>query len=152
MAVLYPLSPDAEAAIEKHGAVLAGCRDSLRDYLRRRVPPSRQSGYVHSVAGKINGLGFNWLGVPMEKRAGLVSAALNELSATDETGYKSPVGDPRNFGQKLQILVQNEVQPRQQLKATGSDDAKPWRGKQEKGPQDGQVYEPPKRWNGEFNG
>jgi hypothetical protein len=131
---LHPISPDAESAIEKLGETLHGCRDSLKDYLRRRVSPPRQSSFVHDVAGKINGLGFAWRTdtgavVPMSERAGLMSAAINELAATDEKGgYKYPPGDPRNLRTKLGILTAQWGKSRASPKATGTD-GRPPRGK-----------------------
>lgn len=119
---LWPLSPEAEAAIERHAKLLTGCRDALRDYLRRRVTPPRQSAYVNDIAGKINGLGFNWKGLAAESRPGLVAASLNELAATDEASqYKNPAGDPRNLRTKLGIMVDGANGWGGRRQATGSD-------------------------------
>lgn len=119
---LWPLSPEAEAAIERHATLLTGCRDALRDYLRRRVPSPRQSAYVNDIAAKINGLGFNWKGLAAESRPGLVAASLNELAATDEASqYKNPAGDPRNLRTKLGIMVDGANGWGGRRQAAGSD-------------------------------
>lgn len=146
MVPLYPIAPDAETAIERHADVLTGCRDSLRDYLRRRVAPPRQSSYVHDIAGKINGLGFQWHGTPLAERSKMVSAALNELAATEEsTEYKYPPGDPRNLRTKLSILVTGGFRSKQ----TGTNGGKRHGGKRDL-PPDAQPYTPTDTWSGEF--
>lgn len=129
---LLVVSAETDAAIEQHAERLAGCRGALRDYLRKRVHPDRQTSYVHDVAGKLGGLGFTWRNqdgrpVPKDEWPGLFAAALNELAATDEeTEYRYPPGDPRNVRTKLGILVgQWGREPRKQQQATGTDGRPP---------------------------
>jgi hypothetical protein len=105
------LAPKAAATIERYGELLSGCRGAIRDYLIDVVPLEKQSAWVDDIASKINGLGFNWLGVPMAARSGLVAAAVNELRASGEQGMKRRPGDPLNVRTKLNVLVQNHVSP-----------------------------------------
>jgi len=108
--VRFPvIVPEAEAALEQHDRLLSGGRGAIRDYLRSVVPAERQYAWVQDAASKINGLGFNWKGVPLAARAGLYAAAVNELLASGEAGYKYPPGDPRNARTKLGILVNDAV-------------------------------------------
>lgn len=121
---LLVISPEADQAMEKHAGVLTGCRGALRDYLRRRVPRERQPAYIHDLAGKLGGLGFNWRNsdgrpIPKAEWSGLLAAAINELAATDEASeYRYKPGDPRNLRTKLGILVGQWGRER---KATGTD-------------------------------
>jgi hypothetical protein len=149
MVPLHPIAPDAEKALERHDEVLTGCRGPLRDYLRRRVQPPRQASYVHDIASKIEGMGFQWHGTPLTERVRFVNGALNELAATEEsTEYKYPPGDPRNLRTKIGILLAERF--RGNAKATGTD------GKRSTGrrgdPPDKQQYNPTNTWSGEFNG
>lgn len=106
--VVPPVVEDAETAIANN-EILAGCRGAMRDYLRQRVPQHRQVGFVWSAVGWLNSNGFAWLNdegtlTPPDVRPGLLANALNQLLASDEKGYKAPVGDPRNLLQKLRII------------------------------------------------
>lgn len=122
------LHPDAEAAIERHGEKLRGCRDSLRDYLRLRVPPERQYGYVQAVATWLDGFGFNWssgrhqgMPLPRGERPPLLAAALNELAATNEGKRVHDAGDPANLKTKLGILLNPREHNVRHHAGTGTD-------------------------------
>lgn len=144
---LRRVSPDAEQAIEQHAGKLHGCRDAMRDYLRKRVPASEHRATVQTVATWLDGFGFNWRGyggapIPGEHHPGLLAAAFNELAATDEKLYKYPPGDIRNIKTKLNILCGDWGKKAKE--ATGTD-GRSGRGKQEKQPLDAQTYTPTTR-------
>lgn len=104
-------SEAAEAAIAQHGEKLAGCRGALRDYLKARVPASRQSAYVHALAGWIDGISpWVWKrpdgsSLPDERKPGAIAAALNDLAASDESRMKRPQGDIGNLETKLEFQL-----------------------------------------------
>lgn len=105
------LSAEAEAAIEKNDAKLAGCRDSLRDYLTSRVPPDRQKAYVYTIVAWLDDSDPSvwrkptggWLG--KEFRTAVLATALNELGAANEKMRKYEAGDPVNLKTKINILI-----------------------------------------------
>lgn len=108
------LSIEAERAIEKSGDVLNGCRDSLRDYLRMRVEPGLQYGYVQRVVTSLEGGADEWIwrdkysGQTLrEGRTAILAAAFNELAAGDETGpyFPDPPGGWGNLRSKVRYLV-----------------------------------------------
>ncbi len=47
----FTIHANAKGALEQHDELLTGCRGALRDYLRARVPPGRQLGFVQTLAG-----------------------------------------------------------------------------------------------------
>lgn len=107
----YPLASQARKALEKHDERLQGCRDALRDYLRTRVKPARQHGYVHSVASLLNGLqpntfrGHDGRVHPREEWPQILALALNDLMASDEGRMSRPEGDVGNLYTKASILA-----------------------------------------------
>lgn len=138
---LRSVSADAEEAIDQHGDRFKGFRDAMRDYLRKRVPPTEHRAIVQTVATWLSGFGFNWRGyggapIPVEHHAGLLAATFNEISATDEKLYKYPPGDIRNVKTKLGVLCQDWGKPARA--ATGTDGG--GRGGKRDQPQDAQEY------------
>lgn len=112
------LSRKAERALDQHEDKLEGCRGSLRDYLAERVPdPTRQMGYVHKVAGWIDGTDSDiWRApdgdrVDSDRRTAILADALNDLLASDEPDMKRPVGDPANLRTKVKILIAQQEDP-----------------------------------------
>ena len=91
---------------------LTGCRDSLREYLADRVQESHQYAYVMTVLAWIAGRDKSvWMtpdggSVPPEERTELLSAAVNELGATDEAKkFRGDPGDPANLKSKIKHPV-----------------------------------------------
>jgi hypothetical protein len=104
------ISPDADAEVRAAAELLASATPSLRRYLRDRVPPDRQAGYVATVVNWLNNLGFNWaqndgVPVPAPERSGKLKAAIDALAAAPEAPMKAGIGDPRNLSTKLSIIV-----------------------------------------------
>lgn len=107
--LVNPLSVKAMQAISDAGTKLAGCRDALRDYLQARVPEGRQYAYVQSVISWLDNpkqvfQQSDGMPVPDGERVKLLAVALNEMAASDETGYAAPSGDVRNVKNKVFIL------------------------------------------------
>lgn len=109
--VSYPLTEQARTAIDERGDSLTGCRGALQDYLESRVPEGRQYGFVQTVVTWIDGRDRSVFELsdgsklPDAEKTGYIAAALNELSAGDESRMKRPVGDPGNLKTKLNILL-----------------------------------------------
>jgi len=124
---IVPLSPQAERAITEAGDKLEGCRGALRDYLRQRVPPDRQFGYVMSVVGWLNGISpGTWRlpdgsNLPPDQQTAALADALNDLAASKESSMKRPVGDPANLRTKINVLLKQGWNRERSSREAGSD-------------------------------
>ena len=118
---IVPLGPKAEQAMARYGDKLAGCRGALRDYLAHHLDADfRRYSYIQTVASWLDDAEpsvwrtptGSWL--PHAERPALLAAALNELAAGDERKMKRPVGDPGNLKTKINILIRQAHNGREQ--------------------------------------
>lgn len=125
--VEHGISPAAEKAIEQSAEKLNGCRDSLRDYLTRRVESEFQNGYVQRVVTSLDGAD-EWMWSDrsgrrlQEGRTKILAAALNELLSAKEVGDHLP-DQPGSFGNlrsKVRYLVASTLGVERDAKRAGN--------------------------------
>jgi len=106
-----------QAFVDEHADVLAGCRNSLLDYLAERVDPDRWLAYAQTLVGSLQGTDeYMWMTAdgghyPVTGRAKIVAGALNELRQGDEVGryFPGPPGDFGNLRAKTRYKVKAET-------------------------------------------
>jgi hypothetical protein len=107
---------EVKATVHKSDELLAGCRDSLLDYLAVRVDPRYQGAYVQRVVTSLQGAD-EWMWKDRtgrtltDGRTKVLAAAFNELASGDEVGphFPEPPGGFGNLRSKVRYLVASSL-------------------------------------------
>jgi hypothetical protein len=107
---------EVKATVHKSDELLAGCRDSLLDYLTVRVDPRYQGAYVQRVVTSLQGAD-EWMWKDRtgrtltDGRTKVLAAAFNELASGDEVGqhFPEPPGGFGNLRSKVRYLVASSL-------------------------------------------